>query len=536
MKRKLTSLAICIAAVVSLVFTGVTVRADEYFSGSGTEDDPFLISTATDLTQLAALTNTAGTNTVYTATGLYYKLTDDIDMSSVASFIPISCATNSLSAQYKGGPGSSFKATIDGDGHVIRNIKMSAETLNTYGSSFGIVGFLHSDAVIKNLGVENMTVDGGAVDRACIGGIAGVISAAEATPCLIQNCYVKGMTVTSTAAGGPFPYVGGIAGRTVGQKGTIQNCYATGLTYNLATASYSGGLLGSCGNANYTAENCYTTYDKIQGNASATAAYMVTKNCYMGEETANLKPEALGEAFVEDDTLLNDGLPVLAWEYDILHPETVGYTVTVNNIPVSDGQGHVPANAALVLKFDREMNPDTFNNITLHKNGEKVENLVFELKGKVLTIKPVLEFGTDYILFVSRYVQSVKDGGISAKAEEKEITFMTDTPLTVTDVKLNGKALSEAVLGSGGDVTVEAIVKTSDSADKTNVALIAALSDGNGVLKYAALDTASIGKASEEALSVSFSIPDDIGEDFILNIMVWDSVTDMNAYCKVYTH
>ena len=85
--RKLISSVVVSAMLLSFANFSLTVSADSNFSGSGTEGDPFLISTATDLVKLSDLTN--GSSTAATYINKYYQLTNDIDMSSVANYVPI---------------------------------------------------------------------------------------------------------------------------------------------------------------------------------------------------------------------------------------------------------------------------------------------------------------------------------------------------------------------------------------------------------------------------------------------------------------
>lgn len=501
---------------------------DPYFSGKGTEDEPFLIQSASDLTQLASLTNSDETAAKYAAIGIYYKLTDNIDMSYESSYIPISRATNMYQSVAAGG---AFKGTLDGDGHVIKNVIMNSAVMNTYGNTYGIVGYLGANGCIKNLGVENLIVENASANRLCIGGIVGSVNA----PVLIDNCYVRGMTVTATSS--EPTYVGGIAGRTISNAGNITNCYSAGLVYSLTNANFSGGILGSCGNANYASKNCYTTHKKIQGDASATGAFMAANNCYSDESVKNLTPETLGEAFIADDALLNSGMPVLAWEYDSQHSETACFDITVHGEAVTDGKENVAANYNAVLEFDREMNSDTLDRIVVLKNGESVENVTFKVSGNDVIISPALEYGTRYQIFVPKTVQSVKDAdGRSAKAEEKEITFTTEAALSVKDVKLNGKPLSEATINRGDDIIAAVNIRNLNASNSQDAAVILALYDKNGVMKYAALDTAKIAKSGEDELSVTLHIPDDIEDGFSIAVMVWDSINDMNAVCRAYIH
>ena len=226
MKKKLISSLISLAMLLSIMPYSITVSAaDSNFTGSGTQSDPYLISTASDLTILATLTNNAKDKTTAAEyASKYYQLTADIDMSGV-SYTPISWATSMYTAQ-----GASFTGTLDGNNHVIKNVTM--KTASTYGATYGIIGYLGGNGTVKNLGIENMTVPAGTASRFCIGGIAGTL----ANAITIENSYVRGMAVTAAPSGtDKTTYVGGIAGRTVGNTGIIKNAYATSLNFSGVT-------------------------------------------------------------------------------------------------------------------------------------------------------------------------------------------------------------------------------------------------------------------------------------------------------------
>ena len=162
----------------------------------GTEFNPIIISTASDLVAMSDNVNAGLTDSCY------YELANDIDMNGV-SF-------NSI-----GISGAKFKGSFDGKGHVIRNI-----TINNTVQAQGLFGYATATATIKNVGVENITVNGGKN----VGGIVGNNKG------LVKNCYSTGaLTGDST--------VGGIAGNNV--SGTIENCFSTA-TVNGAATSTSG--------------------------------------------------------------------------------------------------------------------------------------------------------------------------------------------------------------------------------------------------------------------------------------------------------
>ena len=497
---------------------------DPNFAGGGSEADPFLISSASDLNTLSALTNGAATASNYA--DKYYRLTANIDMAGL-NYKPISWGTSMTTAQ-----GARFTGTLDGDGHVIRNISIPASYVQNYGATAGLIGILGTDGAVKNLGIEDISIVTGNATYMCIGGIAGCLAANGMS---IDRCYVRGMTVDGALAGSPA-FVGGLVGRTAGNAGSVTNSYATDLSFTVTNdANHSAGIMGSCGHVGYKATNCYTTHAKLQGWTSATNSNLGTVNCYSAGTVEGMTVAALGEAFDADEANLNGGLPILSWEYDIQHPETATYDVTVSDKAVSDGAESVPANAPIVLRFDRDMNPDTVGKITLSKNGQPMKNLEYRLSGNVLTLSPPLEFGTRYTLSIPKTVQSVKDGeGMSAKAEEKVISFMTETALTVTEIQINGKAVSEAELAPGEAVTVRAQVRNAGAKGVENAALIVILYDSAGIMKDAVLDTARLPKSEEASLTATLDIPGDTEEGFKLGVMVWDSVVEMNAVCRMF--
>ena len=277
----------------------VAVSADSYFAGDGTEASPYLIQTASDLTTLASLTNAAATKEYASK---YYKLTADINMTGV-DYVSVSRANGDANTP----SGAAFTGTLDGDGYIISNITL--HPYYGYAYTYGLIGYLGTGGTVKNLGVENIRLNGDSGQRLRIGGVAGVINGAT-----IQNCYVRTAYFRATANVPTF--CGGIAGYAVGSAGTITNCYSTGITLDLANTGNSGGILGSSGGTGYTAANCYTTNTKVQGTATNTN--MTATNCYYSTTIANATAAALGAAFKTDAHTVNSGYPLLVWQSGFL--------------------------------------------------------------------------------------------------------------------------------------------------------------------------------------------------------------------------
>lgn len=161
-----------------------------------------------------------------------YKLTADIDMSGV-SFTPL----------------TDFTGSLDGQGHVIRNL-----TFNNANQDQAALFSTTHGATIKNLGIENANIVGNANAAAIVGRACG----GTIQSCYVANSYIEGRD-----------HVGSITGDmnvndNVGV--TISDCLSDA---RLKTRSYQvGGLVGVANGG--TIQNCYFS-GTIDGNESCSA-------------------------------------------------------------------------------------------------------------------------------------------------------------------------------------------------------------------------------------------------------------------------
>ena len=199
--------------------------------GSGTQDDPWLISTAADLKALADYINSgnaadcdADCNTYGNFHGYYFKQTADIDLQG-AAWNPIGYSDNA---------GACFSGHYDGDNHVICNAISSGLTDNGY-TSAGIFGFVWNGSV-SNLHIENVTFSAAGVGNyAFAGGLAGTAYASE-----ITNCSASNSKISSNTSYNNNNCAGGLVGYSIGS--TFSKCAANN---NIVTStSYSGGFVG----------------------------------------------------------------------------------------------------------------------------------------------------------------------------------------------------------------------------------------------------------------------------------------------------
>ncbi len=160
-------------------------------NGSGTLDDPYLLTDANNL------------GTVCYRPWAYYRLEANIDLNGItwnSAVVPI------------------FGGFFDGNGHMISNLSIDG------GGYLGLFGYCTSGAIISNLGLEAVDVNG---TGDYIGGLVGENSGT------ISSCYSNG-DVSGTGR-----YVGGLVGEN---GGTISSCYSNGDVSG--TGHYVGGLVG----------------------------------------------------------------------------------------------------------------------------------------------------------------------------------------------------------------------------------------------------------------------------------------------------
>ena len=146
-----------------------------------------------------------------------------------------------------------FTGEFDGNGYTVSNFKIT-----TGGAYVGLFGY--NNGVIKNLGVENFTVNVSKNDDVYAGGLVGYNSGD------ITNSYAAGnVSATSSRSSA---YAGGLVGCN---SGSIANSYAAGKVSAIASdvRAYVGGLVGY--NYRGSITNSYATGDV--GASSAFDAY-----------------------------------------------------------------------------------------------------------------------------------------------------------------------------------------------------------------------------------------------------------------------
>lgn len=219
----------------------------KFEAGNGTETDPYIIATATQLDEVRNFPSAC------------FELSKDIDLSSYL---------NSNSSGWT--PIKDFTGKFDGKKHTIKSLWISLSSIENVGLFANIQGYSDNKrASVSNLfvNISKKGITGG--NR--VGGICGNLSYGN-----IENCMVTG----DISGGG---YVGGIVGRNSDNyynSSIISQCASSGNI--IANSGSVGGILayqnGAC-----SIENCYSIANvKAEGSYSS-SAYGIgysAENCY----------------------------------------------------------------------------------------------------------------------------------------------------------------------------------------------------------------------------------------------------------------
>ena len=160
-----------------------------------------------------------------------YILMADLDLTG-KTFNQAVIAMDTDSSQ-SGFQGVGFSGVFDGAGHVLRNLTIQANKVNT--SYLGLFGLIEAAGNVRNLSLDTLKIQGGGQSD-FLGGIGGYSRGKS------QNCGVQGTVQGSLLVYGgtaDCSWIGGIAGKSDG--GTLLDCEASGT----AMGCYAiGGLVG----------------------------------------------------------------------------------------------------------------------------------------------------------------------------------------------------------------------------------------------------------------------------------------------------
>lgn len=228
--------------------------------GSGTEADPYKISTPGQLYWFSAVVN-AGYGSTPRYRAAYGVLTNSITVNE--NVLTADGKLNS-SASFRswtpiGNSNSGFTGTLDGKGFTVSGLYYNDST-----SCVGLVGCL-SGGTVKNVGVTASYIDGG--------GRTGAVVGSNENGGTVDGCYNTGIVYSLGEK------TGGVVGSNY--NGTVTRCYNTGTVNSISSAT--GGVVGH----NYgtsVISNCYNTAPldgyMVGGIAGRNNQDATVTNCY----------------------------------------------------------------------------------------------------------------------------------------------------------------------------------------------------------------------------------------------------------------
>lgn len=379
-----------------------------------------------------------------------YILTADLDMTElmvkIGGYMPPMSAAKEESGEL-GANGRLekgwFLGSFNGDYHSISNLNVYRP--GKYVGLFGYIGYQWDEAIVKNLALINVHVEGvqnvGAITGVCYG--------------RIENCVVTGTVIGSeegsnghTAGGiagkvkegeGPimghiencFAYVnvvglydvGGIAGIQDG-GGYIGNCFTGGSLVSSDDKAHTGGIVGAY-NAGEDLENCMSAFktiksadgavdvDKIVGQLAGESASSIINN-YVWEGTdlegnePNDHPNKAVQTNLSSTEILSKSTYVdkLGWNFE-LNWEWIGELT--NGYPMIKGFGSKVPNMMSTLTSDLTVEKAAINLIN-SVEGLNPQVNVAEFGQEAPIIAQVIAPEGDVINSVSLYYGVTEDG------------------------------------------------------------------------------------------------------------------------------
>lgn len=210
-------------------------------NGTGLPDDPFLLEDIEDLTTMHEKLIPGET--------VYFKMTADIDMTPVTTWVPLN-------------PSDPYDKFIhfDGDGHTISNFSIES---GSYTSFFGVL-----TGTVENVTFRNASVTG---NSNCFGVIGGYVGTGDKKG-TVRNVKFYDSKVE---AAGSQQHGGLVAGRT-GANALIENVYVENST--VKTGRYAGFIAGCDAGGGTTIRNCYIKGGSVYGNQQAAGIIGMLEN------------------------------------------------------------------------------------------------------------------------------------------------------------------------------------------------------------------------------------------------------------------
>lgn len=224
------------------------IRGTSFGGGSGTQDDPYIISSAQELAYLSYMIYTS--QAPYTTEKVsifslpffyqdtYFEQTADIDLSAYY-WSPIGASSNATTTAI----GNIFAGHYDGGGYTISGLKTLNGPSLEYANQalFGLFGAANSSASISNVILENTDITG----RMTVAGLVGTVTNSNAgNTATISNCHHYGNLYLGNYEAANN--VGGIVGINFDVAGNLvlENCSNAGNIDVANEQANAGGVVG----------------------------------------------------------------------------------------------------------------------------------------------------------------------------------------------------------------------------------------------------------------------------------------------------
>ena len=213
-------------------------------AGTGTEGDPYQISTMGNLVWLAQTDSIWDDNAYFVQTANIDAAASDTML--IGGFNPGWSPIGNIT--------TGFSGSYNGAGHIIDGLVSHGNSAN-----MALFGTVAGEILVKDLGLTNINMTTGGSSGSLIGSALGRIE--------IDDCYSTGyLEGQGTKVGG---LVGGIEN---GSEVRIIDCHSSVMVVNLGQADYTftGGFIGYINGTRGIIANCYSEGD-VSGNANADA-------------------------------------------------------------------------------------------------------------------------------------------------------------------------------------------------------------------------------------------------------------------------
>ena len=485
----------------------VTVEYEPGLTGSGTEDDPYLI-TSTELWDWFAFTVSLGRN----YSGKFVRLDADISVSKTVGLRD----DKPFSGTFLG-DGHTITVTLDDDGNqglalfryingaTIKDLKVAGTIASSQYHTSGLVGFADGNNLIENC-IVTATLN---IGKDYAGGIIGHGLTSSTT---ISSCVFAGTVVGN---GGSRSNIGGIWGWSDSAAPVLVNCLEKG-TYTSITSMHPMGLQNGSG----TITNCYYMNPQV-GTPTNACTVSGAKRAY----AFTTAPANLGE-------LVKDYGTIKVYPHGILYNGT--YYMAFVTISLADNSD----NSTTISNADGYLADVTLSGRTLYKDGKwnticlpfDVDNFTgTPLEGATVKTLESTSFsgGTLTMNFSDDNVTSIKAGKpyIVKWANGTNIENPVFNGVLISNVTANAETIYVDFVGTYSPVSIYTDEKTNLYLGADNTLYYPTDEDFkvNAFRGYFKLNGLTAGEITSGAIELNF------GEDEATRILTTNYTNDTNS-------